>query len=116
MIQGIHHFAIIVSSEECIAFYHRLGFEVFKRIEREYDTVVLLRGHGVQLEVFIDANHPSRPKKEPLGLRHLALKVDKIEEMSRELGLAIGPIMNDWVGAKYCFTTDLDGNTIELHE
>lgn len=116
MIQGIHHFAIIVSREECIAFYTRLGFKIFKRIERKYDTVVLLYGHGIQIEAFVDPKHPSRSMPESVGLRHLALKVDDIKKTILDLGVETGSITEDWVGVKYCFITDFDGNPIELHE
>ena len=117
MIQGIHHFAIIASSEESIHFYEKLGFRETYRRERKYDTVVLLNGHGMQIEMFVDPNHPERATNpENMGLRHLALKVDNIEETVAELGLEIGPIMNDWVGVRFAFTADPDGLPIELHE
>ena len=51
-----------------------------------------------------------------MGLRHLALKVDNIEETVAELGIEIGPVMNDWVGVRFAFTADPDGLPIELHE
>ena len=116
MIQGVHHFAVIASSEDSVAFYTRLGFEEFKRIERQHDTVVLLYGHGIQLEIFVDASHPARAVPEPMGLRHLALRVDDIEKTRQELGLETSPVMTDWVGERYCFPADPDGNKIELHE
>lgn len=116
MIQGVHHFAIIVSNEESVAFYERLGFEVFKRVERTQDTVILLYGHGIQLEMFVDASHPDRQIPEPLGLRHLALRVDNLEKTSREFNMELGPIMNDWVGDRFCFIADPDGNVVELRE
>ena len=117
MIQGIHHFAIITSSEESIHFYEKLGFHETYRRERKYDTVVLLDGHGIQIEMFVDPNHPERAtNSENMGLWHLALKVEKIEDTVKELGLEIGPIMNDWVGVRVAFTADPDGLPIELHE
>ena len=116
MIQGVHHFAIIVSNEASVEFYERFGFEVFKRVEREYDTVVLLYGHGIQLEMFVDVNHPMRQAPEPLGMRHLALRVDDIEKTGKDLNLDIGAIMKDWVGSRFCFIVDPDGNVVELHE
>lgn len=116
MIQGFHHFAVIVSSEESVGFYEKLGFSVFHRRERKYDTVLLLYGHGVQIEMFIDPNHPPRSTPEPLGVRHVALRVDDIEKTVEELGLEIGPIMNDWIGQRFCFAVDPDGNAVELHE
>ena len=117
MIQGIHHFAIIASSEESVRFYKRLGFRETYRREREYDTVVLLDGYGMQIELFVDPNHPERATNpENMGLRHLALKVKKIEETVAGLGLEIGPIKNDWGGIRFAFTADPDGLPIELHE
>ena len=116
MIQGVHHLAIIVSNEECVMFYRKMGFDVFKRIERKYDTIVLMRGYGLRLELFVDPNHPSRPNLEPLGLRHLALKTDDIEKTVQMLGVEIDAIREDWLGEKYCFVADPDGNMIELHE
>ena len=117
MIQGVHHFAIIASSEKSVQFYTKLGFCETYRKERKHDTVVLLEGYGIQLEIFVDPNHPERATNpENIGLRHLALKVDKIEDTVKELGLEIGPIMNDWVGVRFAFTADPDGLPIELHE
>lgn len=117
MITGVHHFAIIASSEVSVQFYKRLGFRETYRRDRKYDTVVLLDGYGIQIEMFIDPNHPERATKpENMGLRHLALKVGKIEDTVGELGLEIGPIMNDWVGVRFTFTADPDGLPIELHE
>lgn len=117
MIQCIHHFAIIASSESSVNFYKKLGFHESFRKVRAYDTVVLLDGYGIQLEIFVDPNHPERATKpENLGLRHLALRVDNIETTASELGLEIGQIMNDWVGVRFAFTADPDGLPIELHE
>ena len=117
MIIGTHHFAIISSSETSVAFYEKLGFHEMFRRERKYDTVVLLYGHGIQIEMFIDPNHPERATSpENIGLRHLALRVNRIEETICELGLEAGPVMNDWVGQRFCFIADPDGLPIELHE
>jgi len=115
MIEGLHHIAIISSSEESVRFYERLGFQSTFRKEREYDTIVLMTGNGIELEVFIDPRH-SKQETEPLGLRHLALKVDRIEDALCELGLESGPIMSDWLGVRFCFIKDPDGLTIEFHE
>ena len=117
MIQGIHHFAIIASSEESVRFYTKLGFRETYRRERKYDTIVLLQGYGIQLEIFVDPNHPERSTNpENMGLRHLALKVEKIVDAVKEFDLEIGPIMNDWVGVRFAFAADPDGLPIELHE
>jgi glyoxylase I family protein len=116
MITGIHHFSIIVSSEKSIGWYEKLGFKEYNRIERKYDTVVLLNGHGIGLEIFIDPTHPPRSNPEPLGPRRLSLRVDKVEETAGELELEIGPVMNDWTGVRFAFCVDPDGNVVQLHE
>lgn len=119
---ALHHFAIIVRSEASVKFFSKLGFGETYRKERKYDTVVLLDGYGIQIEMFVDPNHPDRAvNPESIGLRHLALKVQNIEETIQELkagglDLAVGPIMNDWIGKRFCFVTDPDGLPIELHE
>ena len=117
MITDVHHFPIIASLEESVRFYTKLGFcETYSK-ERKYDMVVLLNGHGMQIEMFVGSNHPERATNpENMGLRHLALKVDNIEETVEKLDLEIRPIMNDWVGVRYAFTADPDGLPIELHE
>ena len=114
MITGIHHFSIIASSEASITFYSTLGFREYKRIERGYDTVVLMEGYGVGLEIFIDASHaPS--SSEPLGLRYLSLKVDDIEKTMEELDVN-GETKTDWNGKRYVMITDPDGNDVQLCE
>lgn len=116
MINGFHHIAIILKSEESISFYEKLGFSVFKRVERSRDVIVLMSGYGMQLEIFVDPAHDPRPTPEPLGLRHIALRVDRIEKTIEDLRLDIVPILSDWFGERFCFVVDPDGNTIELHE
>ena len=117
MITGVDHFAIIVSSEDVVSFYKKLGFEEVFRKKRSYDTVVLLDGFGTRMEIFIDSRHPMRAiKPENLGLRHLALKVDQIEKTAEELKIKIGTIQSDWVGIRFAYTKDPDGNPVELHE
>lgn len=104
----IHHFSIIASSEASVEFYTKLGFQETKRIKREYDTVVLMDGYGIRLEVFIDPRH-SRSKEEPLGFRTLGLKVDSLDGID-------GTVMKDWNGEKYVNIADPDGNIVQLHE
>ena len=112
----IHHISIIVSSEASVAFYEKLGFEVEKRIARSYDVVVLMRGHGMGLELFVDPSHPPKGSVEPLGFRNLTLQVDGFEALVREKELDAGPIMSDWNGERYCIVLDPDGNKVLLHE
>ena len=116
MIRGIHHFSIIASSEESIDFYKQLGFVEEQRIKRSYDTVVLMDGYGIGLEVFLDPKHPKREKPEPLGVRRLAFRVDRIEEAAGELGLESVEIMTDWNGKRYVVVRDPDENSVQLCE
>ena len=115
MIIGIHHVAIIVSSESSVNFYKELGFkEIFRKV-REYDSVVLLDAPGIRLEVFVDPNHPSRAEKpELIGLRHLAIKVDNFDELIKKYRCDIPK--NDWLGERYVFIPDPDGLLVEIHE
>lgn len=111
----LDHIALIVSKEENLAFYKKLGFEEKNRIERGYDTVVFMECDGLLLEVFIDPNHPARvTNPEARGLRHFCLVVEDLEEVMRDRECE--EIRTDWFGRRYTFTKDPDGQPIELKE
>ena len=115
MITGIHHLSIIASSEDSVAFYSSLGFSEVLRKERGYDTVVLMEGHGVGLEIYIDPSHPKRADNpEHMGFRSIAIKVDSCEEIKKHFDC--GSIQQDWFGKRYCYTADPDGLPIQFHE
>lgn len=118
MFKGIHHIALIVSSEICVDFYQKLGFIETFRKQREYDTVVLLEDStGMVLELFVDDRHTKNQEdNEPLGLRYLSFKVDSIEEAAKSLGVEVSDINTDWFDKRYCTIFDPDGMPIELHE
>lgn len=105
MVTGIHHISIIAYSEASVDFYNNLGFRLNKRIKRDYDTVVLMDGYGIGLEIFIDPRH-KRMKDEPLGFRTLSLKVESLE----------GDVQTDWNGERYVNILDPDENVVQLHE
>ena len=107
---SIHHISIIASSEASVAFYEGLGFRQVKRIERPYDVVVLMEGHGVGLELFIDPRH-EKPVAEPLGLRTFSIQVDDFSHWSEGR-----TVLKDWFGERYFTITDPDGNVIQIHE
>lgn len=112
---GLDHIALIVSSEESLRFYEKLGFKEFKRIERSYDTVVLMQCEQIVLEIFIDSRHPKRfSEPEANGLRHIAFLVENLEEVMKLVECE--EIRTDWFGAKFTFTKDPDGQPIELKE
>lgn len=118
MITGLHHISMIVSCEQSVDFYKSLGFEEVSRIEREYDTVVLLYGFDTKLELFVDPKHPKRANSpENTGLRNISFQVDSIEgEKQRLKGIELGEINTDWYGIRYCLIRDYDGIPIQLHE
>ena len=118
MITGIHHVALLISSEECLTFYKKLGFTETFRKERAKDKIILLDGFGIQLEVFIDNSHPVKltGTDESLGCRHFALCVDNLENTLAELGMDHTDVGKDWQEIRYCYVTDPDGNQVELHE
>ncbi len=117
-----HHAAMIVSSEKSIKFYELFGFRESFRKVREFDTVVLMKGNGIELELFIDPRHPKRADNpENLGIRHVAFTIeDPLEEcisILKEKGIIdIGSIMIDWVGKRFCFVKDPDGIPVEIRE
>ena len=105
MVTGIHHISIIASGEASVDFYTKLGFQENRRIKREYDTVVLMDGYGIGLEIFVDPKH-KQTDEEPLGFRTLSLKVDNLD----------GDVLTDWNGERYTNILDPDGNVVQLHE
>ena len=111
----LDHIALIVSTEESLSFYKKLGFIEKNRIERGYDTVVFMECDGLLLEVFIDPNHPARvTNPEAMGLRHIAFVVESLEEVMRDVQCE--EIRTDWFGRRFTFTKDPDGQPIELKE
>ena len=111
----LDHIALIVSTEECLSFYKKLGFIEKNRIERGYDTVVFMENNSIVLEIFIDPNHPKRvTNPEAMGLRHIAFVVESLEEVMRDVQCE--EIRTDWVGRRFTFTKDPDGQPIELKE
>lgn len=73
----LDHIALIMSKEENLAFYGKLGYKETRRIARAYDTVVFMEYNSIVLEIFIDQNPPQRvTNHEALGLRHLCFVVD----------------------------------------
>lgn len=117
----LDHIALIVSKEENLAFYEKLGFKEKNRIERGYDTVVFMENNSIVLEIFIDPNHPKRvTNPEAMGLRHIAFVVENLEEVMRDVeslgGVQCEEIRTDWFGRRFTFTKDPDGQPIELKE
>lgn len=113
MVQGLDRIALIVSSEDSLRFYEKLGFRETERFERSYDIVVFMTCGNITLEIFVNLNHPERVNSpEAKGLRHVAVTVDKIEDLNME----IEEIRIDWFGRRFTFVKDPDGLPIEIKE
>ncbi len=124
MIRGLHHIAILCSDREAsLRFYETLGFDLYESHPRPQrgDEILMMRGHGMVLELFISKNNPPRVSNpEAYGLRHLALAVDGLEEIVKALtdaGYQPEPLRRDtFTGERMTFVKDPDGLPIELHE
>lgn len=126
-LEQIHHVAIIVSDyQKSRDFYvNKLGFEIIRENYREKvnDYKLDLKLGACELEIFGKEGSPARPGypgKEACGLRHLAFKVDCIEDVVKELvdlGIEVEPIRFDtFTNKKMTFFKDPDGLPLELHE
>lgn len=120
----IHHIAIICSDKErALDFYHnKLGFQIIRenyRPERD-DWKIDLKLGDSEIELFIMKNHPKRLSPEAYGLRHLAFRVESVDDTVSELeamGIACEPIRHDtYTGEKMTFFRDPDGLPLEIHE
>lgn len=109
----LDHVAIIVSKIENLDFYEKLGFKESKRITRKNDVIVFMEYEGINLEVFVDSNHPERViRPEARGLRHIAFLVENLNCIDIEYE----EIYTDWFGRKAMLVKDYDGQPIELIE
>ncbi len=120
----IHHIAIICSDKErALDFYHnKLGFQIIRenyRPERN-DWKIDLKLCDSEIELFIMKDHPERLSPEAYGLRHLAFRVESVDDTVSELeamGIPCEPIRHDtYTGEKMTFFRDPDGLPLEIHE
>lgn len=121
----IHHIAIISSDyQKSRDFYvGKLGFKIIRENYREQrgDYKLDLKLGECELEIFGMPDSPARPNyPEACGLRHLAFKVESVEETARELnkmGIETEPIrVDEFTNKKMTFFKDPDGLPLELHE
>lgn len=124
--QSIHHIAIIVSDIQAARdFYvNKLGFPVIRenyRADRDDWKLDLRVNEQTELEIFAEPNPPKRVSRpEACGLRHLAFRVDSVEQTVRQLeqlGIACEPVRLDaYTHKKMTFFFDPDGLPLEIHE
>lgn len=123
---GIHHIAIICSDyEKSKRFYvDILGFSIIEetfRSARNSYKLDLRVGNNDIIELFSFSNPPQRPSTpEACGLRHLAFKVDNIDESVADLkskGVDVEDIrIDDITGKLFTFFKDPDGLPLEIYE
>ena len=123
-LKQIHHVAIIGSDYEKSKHFYvdLLGFDVIRenyRAERE-DYKIDLQLADCEIELFIMKDHPKRLSPETYGLRHLAFRVESVEDTVQalnRLGIETEPVRVDtFTGKKMTFFFDPDGLPLEIHE
>ncbi|WP_394143680.1 SMU1112c/YaeR family gloxylase I-like metalloprotein [Vibrio atypicus] len=123
---GIHHVAVICSDYHASKrFYTQvLKLEVLAenyRKERDSYKLDLALPDGSQIELFSFPHPPQRPSRpEARGLRHLAFKVDSVEQYVGYLKsqhVFVEPIrIDEFTGKPFTFFQDPDGLPLELYE
>ena len=125
MFTKIHHVAIIGSDYERSRHFYVdvLGFPVIREHYREErgDYKIDLACGEVELELFIMPQSSKRVNyPEAQGLRHLAFRVESVDEtvrMLNEKGIETEPVRLDtYTGKKMTFFHDPDGLPLEIHE
>ena len=121
----LHHVAIICSDYRAAKEFYveKLGLPLVREVYRpeRRDYILTLLVGGVEIELFIMENPPSRvTNPEARGLRHLAFHVENIEPAVawlKEKGIETEPIRVDpFTGGRMTFIRDPDGLPLELHE
>ena len=125
-LSAIHHIAVIGSdyARSRVFYVDTLGFAVLRenyRPDKRDWKIDLKINDDTELELFIPENPPSRLSyPEACGLRHLAFRVESVEEIAAELealGVPCEPIRLDtFTGKKMTFFHDPDGLPLERHE
>ncbi|SHE93860.1 glyoxylase I family protein [Microbulbifer donghaiensis] len=126
MLAGIHHAAIICSDYARSRHFYTeiLGLRVIAenyRRDRDSHKLDLALPDGSQLELFSLPGAPARPSyPEARGLRHLAFRVESIEDAVAQLsaaGVTVEPVRTDpYNGKRFTFFADPDQLPLELYE
>ena len=125
MLNAVHHIAIIVSDYEVSRKFYVELLELpiirenYRKDKNDYKLDLQLG--NIELEIFGVDNPPQRvTNPEACGLRHLAFKVDNIEETVKWLnskGIETEPIrFDEFTQKKMTFFRDPDNLPLELHE
>jgi glyoxylase I family protein len=121
----IHHVAINASNYDATKIFYvdKLGFSVVRENPRpdKGDVKLDLALGDQELEIFISDKFPVRPSyPEARGLRHLAFKVESVDDVVaclNEKGIETESVrVDDYTGEKMTFFFDPDGLPLEIHE
>lgn len=125
MSKFIHHISITCSDlNRSLAFYEILGFFPFHQYQDNDLTISLLRGGEVYLELI--QFHKSKtsllkvPRLEAIGITHFGIRTPSLSKTKQSLE-ALGFYCDKNTKARsnhfvYFFTSDPDGNLLELIE
>ena len=122
---AVHHIAIIGTDYRKSRHFYvdLLGFKVIRENHREdrNDWKIDLACGDIEIELFIKEDAPKRCSgPENAGLRHLAFKVESVDETVKELnrlGIETEPVREDtFTHKKMTFFRDPDNLPLEIHE
>ncbi|MBI3519536.1 MAG: VOC family protein [Bacteroidetes bacterium] len=126
LLKGLHHIAIICSDYQTSKHFYTtiLGFDIIKEVYRKdrdsYKLDLSLHGEYV-IELFSFPDPKPRPTQpEATGLRHIAFRVENIEEVITQLKsfhiLTESVRIDEYTGMKFTFFRDPDDLPIELYQ
>ncbi len=124
-LNAVHHIAIIGKNYRKSRHFYvdLLGFKVIRENHREdrNDWKIDLACGDIEIELFIKEDAPERNSgPESAGLRHLAFKVESVNETVKELnrmGIETEQIREDsFTHKKMTFFRDPDNLPLEIHE
>ena len=120
LLKSVNHIAIIVSCEEALDFYRKIGFEEIERIrfeEKNYTRIFMRNEAGITLEMFIKEGGPHMNNPESRGLRHVSFDIESAEEIVKVLeGYEVQKTYVMDNGKKIVFIYDYDKQPIEFAE
>lgn len=120
MLKGLNHIALIVSCEEALDFYKKLGFRELSRqynAEKNYTCLFYRDDNGTTLEIFIKDGPDHQNNPETRGLRHISFDVDDIEELIellKDYEIQKTYLMEN--GKRIVFIFDYDKQPVEFAE
>jgi len=118
LVVGCDHISVLVSdlARSCVFYEQVLGLNQIERPELGFAGAWLALGNGIDLHLLVLPN-PDRMRASPAHAgrdRHLALRVQSLEQAIATLTQADVPFTRSTSGRASIFCRDPDGNGIEL--